>query len=71
MTPDLGRILLVVGILMAGAGVLLMLGVRLPLGRLPGDIAIGGPNGGVLIPLATSLLLSIVLTIVVNLVIRR
>jgi hypothetical protein len=42
----------------------------LPLGRLPGDIRIGNENTTCFIPLATSLFLSIVLTILLNLIIR-
>lgn len=66
-----GRLLLVVGVLIAVVGVLLWAGVRLPFGRLPGDI--GGSNGSVswAVPLGTCLLLSVVLTVVVNLLIRR
>ncbi len=69
MSPDLGRILLIVGLIVAGIGLLVMLGVRL--GRLPGDIVIEGERGGVFIPIVTSILISIVLTVVVNLVLRR
>ena len=75
MMPDdtglLGRILLVVGGLIALAGLLLVAGRRLPLGRLPGDFS--GSRGGVgfYIPLGTSLVLSLVLTVVLNLLLRR
>ncbi|TAM77038.1 MAG: DUF2905 domain-containing protein [Chloroflexota bacterium] len=68
---DLGRGLLVVGLALAAVGGLVLLATRLPLGRLPGDIAIGGPNGGIFIPLATCLLLSALLTIVIDLIARR
>jgi hypothetical protein len=64
----LGRVLLVVGILMAIVGALLLLGVRIPfLGRLPGDIRIERDGLVIVIPLATMLVLSIVLTILLNL----
>jgi hypothetical protein len=67
----LGRILLVVGVLVAVAGLVLALGGRLPFGRLPGDFS--GSRGSVsfAIPLGTSLVLSVVLTVVINLLIRR
>ncbi|TMD98305.1 MAG: DUF2905 family protein [Chloroflexi bacterium] len=70
-TGLLGRILLVVGGLIALAGLLLVAGRRLPLGRLPGDLS--GSRGGVsfYIPLGTSLVLSLVLTVVLNLLLRR
>lgn len=71
MSPDLGRILLVVGLLLAVIGGLAALGVRLPFGRLPGDIAIEGERGGIYVPIVTMIVLSVVLTIVVNLLGRR
>ncbi len=67
---DLGRALIALGVLIAIAGVVLVLAGRLPIGRLPGDIAIQGNGFSCLFPLATSLLVSIVLTIILNLIIR-
>ncbi len=71
MSPELGRIVLVVGAVLVLVGLLAMLGVRLPFGGLPGDIRIAGERGGIFIPIATSILLSIVLTVVLNLISRR
>ena len=71
MSPEVGRILLVVGVIIAGVGLLAMLGFRLPLGQLPGDIRIGDERGGVFIPIATMIVVSIVLTVVLNLLLRR
>ncbi len=71
MTPELGRILLVIGVVLVVIGGLAVLGVRLPFGRLPGDIAIEGERGGVYIPIVTMIVISLVLTIVVNLFLRR
>jgi hypothetical protein len=71
MSPEVGRILLVVGLLIAGVGLLAMLGVRIPFGNLPGDIRIEGERGGIFIPLATMLVISIVLTILLNVFSRR
>jgi hypothetical protein len=71
MTPDLGRILLIVGILLVVVGGLAMLGVRLPFGRLPGDIAVEGERGGIYFPIVTMLVVSVVLTILANLFLRR
>ena len=67
----IGRILLVIGVLVAVAGLVLVLGGKLPFGRLPGDLS--GSRGGFSwsVPLVTSLVLSVVLTIVLNIVIRR
>ena len=54
--------LLVVGLLIAVAGILIMLGV--PIGRLPGDIYYRRGNTTVYIPLVTSILVSVVLSLV-------
>jgi len=65
----LGRTLLIVGLVLAGLGLLLVLGGRIPfLGQLPGDFHYERDNVRVYVPIATSILLSIVLTIVLNLV---
>jgi uncharacterized protein HemY len=56
-----GKLLVVIGLVVAGLGVLIMLG--LPLGRLPGDIAVRRGNFSFYFPLTTSIVLSIVLTL--------
>ena len=71
MSPELGRIILVIGIVLVVVGGLAMLGVRLPFGRLPGDIAIEGEGGGFYFPIVTMLIISVVLTVIVNLFLRR
>jgi hypothetical protein len=71
MSPELGRFLVVIGILLVVVGGLAMAGIRLPFGRLPGDIAITGEHGGLFIPLSTMLLVSIVLSLLFNLFLRR
>ena len=71
MTPELGRILLIIGVVLVVVGGLAALGVRLPFGRLPGDIAIEGERGGFYFPIVTMLIVSVVLTILFNLFIRR
>ena len=67
---EFGRMLIGVGLIIAGLGVLLFLGGRLPLrlGRLPGDIAIKGRHGSFYFPIVTCLLLSVVFTLVMWLV---
>lgn len=66
---NLGKMLLIMGLALAGLGVLLLLAGRVPFfGRLPGDIAVQRDNVSCFFPLATMLLLSLVLTVVVNLV---
>jgi ribose/xylose/arabinose/galactoside ABC-type transport system permease subunit len=63
--PDLGRTFVFLGLLLVVAGlVILGLGrLNLPLGRLPGDLSWRGRGWSVFFPLATSILLSIVLTL--------
>jgi hypothetical protein len=56
-----GKLLLVAGLIIAGIGLLMMAGI--PFGRLPGDIVIRRGNGTFYFPLATSILLSIILTL--------
>jgi hypothetical protein len=63
---ELGKLLLVVGVLLVGAGALLAFGARLPfrLGRLPGDIAYQGRHGSFYFPVVTCILLSVALTLI-------
>ena len=74
MSPinDIARMLVVFGLLIALAGVALMLVGRVPgLGRLPGDVHIQRGNWTFYFPLATSLLLSVVLTLILWILGRR
>ena len=60
---DLGRALVVMGLVVALVGVVLMLVGRVPgLGRLPGDIYIQRGNWAFYFPLATSIVVSVLLT---------
>jgi hypothetical protein len=69
---DFGKLLVLLGLTLAGAGiVLILLGrTQLPLGRLPGDIFYRGKTATVYFPLATSLLLSVVVSLVLYLISR-
>lgn len=69
---DLGRLLLTLGIFLcvAGAAVLLVARLGIPLGRLPGDMRWQGRNWSVSFPLVTSLLLSVGLSLLLYLVNR-
>ena len=61
----MGRLLLVAGIVVAGIGLAVMLGV--PLGRLPGDFAVKRGPVSFYFPLTTSIILSLLLTALVAL----
>lgn len=67
----LGRVLIVVGLLVMVAGGLLVLLSSLGLGRLPGNLEIRRGNLRIYIPLASSLLVSVLLTLLLNLLARR
>ena len=71
MSPELGRLVLIIGLVLVLIGGLAAFGIRLPFGRLPGDIAIEGERGGIYIPIVTMIILSVVLTILANLFFRR
>lgn len=71
MTPEIGRIVLILGLILAVVGGLAVLGIKVPIGRLPGDIAITGKNGGFYFPITTMLLASLLLTVLWNLLSRR
>jgi hypothetical protein len=66
-----GRILLAVGLLLAATGAYLALGGRLPFGSLPGDITVSRGGVSVSLLLGTGILLSVVLTVILNIVVRR
>jgi hypothetical protein len=65
----MGKLLVVVGLVIAGSGLLVMAG--LPLGRLPGDIAYRRGNVAFYFPLTTSILVSVILTLLLSLILRR
>jgi len=68
----LGRSLVIMGALLILVGVVLWVGPRLgPLGRLPGDIVYQRGTFTFYFPLVTCLLLSVVLTFLLNLLLRR
>ncbi len=67
----LGRLLIIAGGLLLAGGVLLVLLGQIPFfGRLPGDIAIERERFSIVFPLASMLILSLVLTILINLALR-
>ncbi len=64
----MGRLLVLVGLAIAGIGVLVMLG--LPFGRLPGDVVVRRGAFTIYFPVATSILISVLLTLVLMLLRR-
>lgn len=68
---QLGRGLIVMGVLLAVVGVALVLGGKLGLGRLPGDLVVEHKNFTFSFPIVTSIVVSLVLTVLANLLLRR
>jgi DUF2905 family protein len=69
---DLGRTLIVLGLVIVAVGVVLAFGPRVPwLGRLPGDVNVERENFSFHFPLVTCLVVSVVLTLILNLFFRR
>jgi hypothetical protein len=70
-----GRFLLIAGLVLAAIGAVLILAPRVPgldrIGRLPGDIVFERWSTTVFIPIVSSILISVLLTIVINLLLRR
>ena len=64
----MGKLLVVAGLIIAGIGMLVMLGV--PVGRLPGDITVRRGNFTFYFPLATSIIASLLLTLLLALLRR-
>ena len=68
----LGKLLIYIGIFLVFTGGLLVIASRigLPLGRLPGDFSFRGKHFQVFAPFGTMILVSIILTVVMNLLLR-
>ncbi|HEX8237452.1 MAG TPA: DUF2905 domain-containing protein [Abditibacteriaceae bacterium] len=69
MAP-LAKILMLMGALLFLAGVVVAVGARFGLGNLPGDISFRRGNTSVYFPIVTSILVSIGLTVLINIVLR-
>lgn len=70
-TSGIGRILLLVGVIaLVAGGIFLLLG-KMGLGSMPGDMQWGKGNVRFYFPLGTSIVLSIILTVLLNLFLRR
>ena len=71
MVNQLARTLIILGVVLAVVGVVLLVGSKLGLGRLPGDVVIARKNFSVYVPIVTSIVISIVLTVLANLLLNR
>jgi hypothetical protein len=58
---DVGKLLIIIGLVIVAIGVLVAMG--LPFGRLPGDVTVRRGNFTFFFPIATSIVLSVVLTL--------
>lgn len=69
---SIARYLMLAGIVLffVGGGVYLAAKFGIPLGRLPGDIRMEGENGSFYFPITTSILVSVMLTVILNLISR-
>lgn len=67
---SIARYLMIGGVILflIGGGAYLAAKFDLPLGRLPGDIRIEGENGSFYFPITTSILVSVILTVILNLI---
>ena len=69
---SLGKIILVMGIFLVVFGSLILLSPKIPfIGRLPGDILIKRDNFTFFFPLASSIIISLIITIILNLLLGR
>jgi hypothetical protein len=69
---SIARYLMIGGVILflVGGGVYLAAKFGIPLGHLPGDIRIEGENGSFYFPVTSSILVSVVLTVILNVVVR-
>ena len=67
--PQIGRVLVLIGAVILALGIVLVVADRVPfIGRLPGDIRVTGDGWTIYAPIATSIVLSVLLTAVLSLV---
>ena len=69
---DFARLLIIIGLVITFSGVLILIAIRFfPwLGNLPGDVRIERENFNLYIPLATMILISILATVLLNIILR-
>jgi len=67
----LAKVLFIVGVLFIVSSVFIERGIKLPFGRLPGDVIIKKENFAFYFPLTTGIIISIVLTVIFTLLKKR
>jgi len=69
---EFGKIIIIFGIILVIVGVVLLFSSKIPLiGKLPGDILIKRDGFTFYFPIATSIIISIILTIIINIFLRK
>ena len=68
---DLGRVFVILGVVFLIVGLLMMFGSKLGIGKLPGDIAIKKGNFTLYFPIVTSIVISLGLTVILNIFFRK
>lgn len=69
---ELGRLIIIFGVILIIVGLILLASPKVPyLGKLPGDILVKRDGFTFYFPLATSIIISIILTLIVNLFLRK
>ncbi len=68
MMPQLGKMLVIMGAVLIVVGLVLWFAPKIPfLGKLPGDITIKGDHYTIYVPIVTMIILSLLLTLILNL----
>jgi Protein of unknown function (DUF2905) len=68
---DIGKLLLIAGVVIAVVGGVILLLIRVGVTQLPGSISVSGGNFSFFFPVAFCVVVSIVLTVVINLIVHR
>ena len=68
MNSSIAKFLIVIGIISIIIGVLLLLNIKLPFGKLPGDIVIKKENFTFSFPIVTCIIISIILSIIMRII---
>jgi Protein of unknown function (DUF2905) len=68
---DIGKLLLITGVVIAVLGGVILLLTRAGVAQLPGSISVSGGNFSLFFPVAFCVVVSIVLTVAINLIVHR